>query len=384
MADKPRNIVKAVFFSEFHPQAGPIVSYQTPENFISRDLYDVVSVYVIPKPALYGKIMKVNVLEHSMVGCPNCITDKKYERNALIFNIVFVFDTKCDTQPFEPVVKKLCKYFLDAELDSCFLSDEASRARIPGMLREIKDGLNTFGGVCVAIDTAHSIYLTTLQQLNDPPAVADHHVPIFVNHVEDAPNFSWDLMVQQVLPHINGYTHIARIAYKANVDIVLVRLCIQHLVYFGVVKLIPIFQYSNVYLATPKLSTLLTDNDLQAKCIKFITKPDDREPAIATVFSVCAGLGPGVTVRDLCIRLNVRRYGIDERALIQFCVLHGLLRRLHKYPTLLAEHSDHEPWMVHLMTGQLCEDEICCLTGCSNPELDAMLEEDHHIAVCWK
>ena len=53
-----------------------------------------------------------------MVGCPSSITNKKYERNALIFNVVFVFDSKCDTQPYEAVVQKLCRYFTDAEVRS--------------------------------------------------------------------------------------------------------------------------------------------------------------------------------------------------------------------------------------------------------------------------
>lgn len=55
-----------------------------------------------------------------MVGCPHSITNKKYERNALIFNVVFVFDSKCNTQPFETVVEKLCKYFMEAEVGAMF------------------------------------------------------------------------------------------------------------------------------------------------------------------------------------------------------------------------------------------------------------------------
>ena len=41
------------------------------------------------------------------MGCPRGITDKKYDRNTLIFNFGFVFDKDCDTAPFESVVRKL-------------------------------------------------------------------------------------------------------------------------------------------------------------------------------------------------------------------------------------------------------------------------------------
>lgn len=42
--------------------------------------------------------------------------------------------------------------------------------------------------------------------------------------------------------------------------------------YYGVVSLLPIFQYSNVYAATPKLRLLAENKDLQQRCIKYVSK----------------------------------------------------------------------------------------------------------------
>ena len=47
------------------------------------------------------------VMDYVIMGCPRGITDKKYDRNTLIFNFGFVFDKDCDTVPFESVVRKL-------------------------------------------------------------------------------------------------------------------------------------------------------------------------------------------------------------------------------------------------------------------------------------
>ena len=47
------------------------------------------------------------VMDYVIMGCPRGITDKKYDRNTLIFNFGFVFDKDCDTAPFESVVRKL-------------------------------------------------------------------------------------------------------------------------------------------------------------------------------------------------------------------------------------------------------------------------------------
>ena len=50
-------------------------------------------------------------MEYVIMGCPCGITDKKYDRNTLIFNFAFVFDKNCDTAPFESVVRKLGETF---------------------------------------------------------------------------------------------------------------------------------------------------------------------------------------------------------------------------------------------------------------------------------
>lgn len=42
--------------------------------------------------------------------------------------------------------------------------------------------------------------------------------------------------------------------------------------YYGVVTLIPIFQYSNVYATTPKLKELAEDQNLQERCIEYASK----------------------------------------------------------------------------------------------------------------
>lgn len=79
-------------------------------------------------------------------------------------------------------------------------------------------------------------------------------------------------IVFQVLPYIDGRSHVARIAIEADVDIGLVKACIQNLLYYGVVQLIPIFQYSNMYAVTPKLRELPLNYEWRKECITFVAK----------------------------------------------------------------------------------------------------------------
>ena len=59
--------------------------------------------------------------------------------------------------------------------------------------------------------------------LPDPPHVMDHHVPILISGRVLSRGDHWDLTTQQVLPYIDGYAHIAKIAAMADVESNLVK-----------------------------------------------------------------------------------------------------------------------------------------------------------------
>ena len=54
--------------------------------------------------------------EYRVMGCPKCIDDKKYERNAFIFNFVFVFSSSINTSAYEPVIQKMGNAFRTYEV----------------------------------------------------------------------------------------------------------------------------------------------------------------------------------------------------------------------------------------------------------------------------
>nr|CAD7457340.1 unnamed protein product [Timema tahoe] len=126
--------------------------------------------------------------------------------------------------------------------------------------------------VLVIAEGTTTTHLKLTRLVQDPEPVLDHQVPVFL---EDQGLFQveqWDLTTNQVLPYIDGFNHVSRIAAEADVDINLVKACVQNLVYYSVVTLIPIFQYSNVYSVTPKIKMLSIDKELQQRCIKFVSK----------------------------------------------------------------------------------------------------------------
>ena len=61
------------------------------------------------------------VAGYKFIGCPKCIEDNKYERNAFMFNFVFVFDSSMDTSPYEAVILKMGNAFKSYEVHCiCF------------------------------------------------------------------------------------------------------------------------------------------------------------------------------------------------------------------------------------------------------------------------
>lgn len=195
----------------------------------------------------------------------------------------------------------------------------------------------------------------------------------------------WDLTTQQVLPYIDGFNHVARIAAKADVENNLVKSCVQNLVYYGVVTLIPIFQYSNVYAATPKLRELADDAKLQERCIAYASK-FPRQPAYSRdIYRMYASMTHGSSMRDLCQRLNPQNLRINERKLVQFGLIEGLIRRVYKYPIYLggtpySEENKNNP-IYKYFTGTNSLDEICCSTGQSAAQIEEIVERDPNVVM---
>ncbi|NXA33337.1 NPRL2 protein, partial [Eudromia elegans] len=358
--------IECVFFSEFHPTLGPKITYQVPEDFISRELFDTIQVYVITKPELQNKLITVTAMEKKLIGCPVCIEHKKYSRNALLFNLGFVCDARAKACALEPIVKKLAGYLTTLEvppaprapgpapgrrgahrappqLESGFISNEESKQKLVPIMTILLEELNANGKCTLPIDESNTIHLKVIEQRPDPPVVQEYDVPVFTQDKEDFFNSQWDLTTQQILPYIDGFRHVQKISAEADVELNLVRIAVQNLLYYGVVTLVSILQYSNVYCTTPKVQDLVDDKCLQEECLSYVTKQGHKRAGLRDVFQLYCGLSPGTTVRDLICRYTLQLQRVDERRLVQFGLMKGLIRRLQKYPVKVARDERSLP-----------------------------------------
>lgn len=276
------------FLQEFHATAGSKITCQTPPNFISKHAFDLINAYILPKRELEKKILTVNTLNIKIVGYPVKIDHEKYARNAFYFNICFVCDHYCRSVQYEPIVKKLSEFLIMMEMEYSFLSKEEYRPRIQLMLNKIITDLNE-SRVCTIIEEETTIHLKIAKIADDPPEVYDYQVPILKKEFENISHSwdSWDLTTQQVLPYINSIFHVAKIATLADVENALVKSCIQNLVYYNVVELLPLFKYSNVYMCTRNLQKLARNQSFAQECLKHVALKDDQAlPSMYSVFKV--------------------------------------------------------------------------------------------------
>lgn len=58
-ADNEDDAVKCIFLCEFHATAGPKIAAQVPANYITKELFDTVNRYIIPKLQLQRSFLSV-------------------------------------------------------------------------------------------------------------------------------------------------------------------------------------------------------------------------------------------------------------------------------------------------------------------------------------
>ncbi|KAI5644812.1 nitrogen permease regulator 2 domain-containing protein [Phthorimaea operculella] len=378
--------IRCIFLGEFHPVAGPKIACQFPEDYISKEVFDSISAYIIPKPQIQKCTMTINALGHKIVGYPIRIDNARYERNVYLFNLCFVCDSWSKTVQYEPVVKKLGEHLTIMEEDTSFVSGGSSK--LPTLLAHLLHDLNTHRkATLVEGDTV--MHLKVLEVRKDPPAVHDHDVPVLLasaglprpgrpprtvppegaepvqsqEHLdlEDEEPFEvdldadWDLTTRQLLPFINGYNHVSKIAADTNVEKTLVKSCVQNLVYYGVVTLIP--------------------------------------PTMPDILEILCALQQGTTLRAVCERFaNTSLAGYDIRRLVVFAQLHGLIKCLKGYPVYIRSpprmngfnRVDMNLGIRRLFTGRHCTDEICCLARVDLPTLERIIEDDPNVAIIWR
>ncbi|KAI9304058.1 nitrogen permease regulator 2 [Cunninghamella echinulata] len=401
--------IHSIFYAVFDIVKGTVVKHEVPEGSITSHPntnkplidFEAISEYIIPKNQLYKRLVTISTGNYKVMGCPVVLHDhEKYRnlRNEFRFNLCFIFDQQAETTSYEAVVRKLSRVLEGLELECDFLSQDAKTESktVQNVIEQLYEDLNSYCECQIPINAFNTINLKLFPTYPNPPVVYDYQVPVTTMDINKMMSSDWDITVQKVAKHINGIYHVKKISEIANVKPEWARLCMEHLIYYGCIVMIDIFQFSNIYAIQPELTRLLDEKSgLGRECLEYITLPDAPVPPLTRIFALYSGLQYGITIKEWMEEHQLMTLPIDIRRLISFGVIKGLIYRVHKYPILV--NSDYEnrlsfptveeqqtlvnkntgmgihPDIFMYLDGQHHYDEICTSLKCSPQELDEQL-----------
>lgn len=180
----------------------------------------------------------------------------------------------------------------------------------------------------------------------NPPPVRDWDVPVSLLDLgqreasmslgDRSVGSNWDLTMAAIYPYVDGINHVKRISQLADADLELTRQCMEHLLYYGCILMVDIFQFVNIYTLKPAIARLADEPSIQAECGPYVTRPGYEIPAWPVLLDLYTALRPGVRLDTWMEERKIEGMGIDARRFVTFGIIKGFLRRMHRYPVLLS------------------------------------------------
>ncbi|KAI9885854.1 MAG: hypothetical protein M1823_002333 [Watsoniomyces obsoletus] len=360
-------MIKSIFFTKFLAREGPTVLYQVPDGSIvpsrtskQEPLLDFTSItsFVIPRPDFRDRLVSICINNYRVLGYPICIPSDKYKRNELLFNLSIVLDEEEDMSSYMTVIRKLAALFRSLEEQCSFLSKDLlddedvnheprTSGKVYALCEIILEDLNNYCECMIPIgkdiylrasegvaDDSNTINIKLFPLYPQPSSVTAWQVPLSTVRLESLRDGDWDSSMHQsdlkIVPLINGINSVQRIAEMVKADFGLVRRSIEHLLYYGCVHMLDVYQSGAIYAPTPEISTLVEDRLMQKECASYISTIEPvKSPS--TILTLYTSLHQGQTLKAWSIEHQNLLTGIDMRRFITFGVIKEFLYRVHKY-----------------------------------------------------
>ncbi|KRZ96058.1 Nitrogen permease regulator 2-like protein [Trichinella sp. T8] len=314
-----------IFYAKFDSHLGPRILCQVPpdKQFIECDLFDTVSSFIITKSKLVDQLVKVDLADVKIIGCPKAIPGNQYDRNAYIFNVCFVVaNTKTNDRDYvyEPLVEKLAK-------------------TLSAILTKLYNELNETGRSSIILGDHYQVHLALLDHRPSVPVVTSSMAPVLCTKVGKLLANCSDQVLRRLLPQINGFDSVARLSSAAKVDIEITKQCLTDAAVAGVVSFVPALQYKRCYMVTPKIGTLYRDKALQQHLCQTVKLRGSEMPKFSDVFRMLCMLKPTLKLHEWSYSCAPKNYHVHEGKLIQYALLKGLIRQINAYPILLTNRN---------------------------------------------
>jgi hypothetical protein len=303
---------------------------------------------------------------------------------------------------YTSVVAKLAGLFKHLEETTRFLSNDSSypnTGRIYAICEILLEDLNNYCEAMIPIDESNTLNIKLFPAYPTPPPLSPHNVPLATVKLSALTDNNWDLTMLRILPFIDGVNSIRGIARLADADYKLVRKAVAHLVYYGCVTLLDIFNFAASYATSSEIASLVADTDMQEEGRRYSITADttnhhnDRLSHLKAqidgtrLVELYCSLKQGQSIKNWCMEHSDIVGVLDVRRFITFGVIKGFLYRVHKYALLVPPSSNlrtgnvgnfglmspkvaqHGLELTRMLDGNHCFDEICTDLMISEREL---------------
>ena len=321
--------------------AGPLSTTQPLIHFPS------VASFLIPRPNFCSNRISFTHNGYRLLSYPICISSSTYARNAYLFNFAFVLDEDTPFASYTTVILKLASLMRTLEEQSRFLSKDTSppnSGKIYALCEVLMEDLNNYCETQIPIDEFNTLNIKLFPTYPPPPPLLPHHVPLSTVRLADLVDDNWDLTMLRILPYIDGVNSVKQISLRADADHKLTRKAVQHLLYYGCLLLLDIFQYGAIYAPTAEIAQFVESPEAQAECARYVAIPPPEQDSKDTTNTVQVkglsgtriaelylALRQGLTVRNWYLEHQSDLSQVDVRRFITFGVIKGFLYRVHKY-----------------------------------------------------
>ena len=168
-----------------------------------------------------------------------------------------------------------------------------------------------------------------------PPLIKDYEVPLPLIDLKPVEQYFdvYDPNLSKLISQIDGVSYVKQIAKDTSLDIDIIKLCLQNLIFNKVITMIDIFQFSNIYITTNEIHNFMSSNKKQEECLKFVVKEEfvDKIDRIELInLFIC--LTNKIPLKDFILENSAKIAKINISKFIQYGLIHKLIRRVHYYP----------------------------------------------------
>jgi len=345
MDQQNSGVIQSIFLSEFNDIQGPVIVFQYPDNHIlqSIEIFNV-SDYLIPKPELCGKIIKLEFLDKYYIICmPVEIKHDRYRRKKHEFSISLIV-THDAYQLYDSLlseaVRKITHFFIELEMNNQVIYNN-DIPLISKILKKIYTNLNESKECMIMTDSFNFLYLVLLSPenyLSEPPEIKDYEVPVPLQDLKKltARSEMLDPVFMYLIAEIDGEKYVKRIADDLQISLDNIKRYIQNLVYYNLVTMVDIFQFNNIYTVTNNIHSFNSDLKLQDEGVEFVVKDEYSDRfGREDLLKLYLKLSKKITIKDFVLQFSDTVIKINMTKFVQFGLMKKLIRRMHEYPIKL-------------------------------------------------